>query len=317
MFSFVNFLQSILRKLQKNKGVWFTILTVASVVGVLVSISLMNIMTSDVSEKTYMKVHEVETTQLENILDSKYDSLLSIGGVVSIHPDVIANIKSKSDKSVNDLLTNIAKTINERVNIDPVLIRYYATDYTSTLAENTKYADLVMSTTTSISGIVVNSNGVRLIGITPVVDGNVTIGAIEVSQDIASLKNIFDNLGKEFAFILNKSQMVFVDLETKQGNTQDISDKYKIFFHKYNPQFFTNIRKIDLEKLQQKKYNITPNYYTTYEETVNINGKPIGLFIIGESSAEANSFVNITKNLISSVTTVALGLVISLILFMF
>ncbi len=317
MFSFINFLQSILRKLQKNKGVWFTILTVASVIGVLVSISLMNIMTTDVSKKTYMEVHEVEITQLDNILDTKYDSLLSMGGVIAMDPDVIANIKSKSDKSLNDRLSNIAKNINERVNIDPIIVRYYAKDYTSTLGENTKYADLVMSTTTSISGIVVDSNGIRLIGITPILDANVTIGAIEVSQDVASLRNTFESLGKEFAFILNKSQMVFIGLETKQGNTQDISEKYKIFFHKYNPQFFTNIRKINLEKLQQTKYNITPSYYTTYEEAVNINGKPIGLFIIGESAQEANSFVNITKNLISSVTTVALGLVISLILFMF
>ena len=258
MFSFINFLQSILRRLKKNKGLWFTLLTVFSVMGVLISISLMNMMTTDVSEKTYMRVHEVETTQLENILDAKYDSLLSIGGVISLNPDVKANIKSKSDKSLNDILDTVAKTINERVNIDPILVRYYSSKYASSLGENTKYADLVMSTTTSISGIVVNSNGVRMIGITPVVDGNVTIGAIEVSQDIASLKNLFEDLGKEFTFLLDKSQMVFISLETKQGNTQDISDKYKIFFHKYNPQFFTKVREINLEQLQQEKYNISP-----------------------------------------------------------
>jgi hypothetical protein len=108
-----------------------------------------------------------------------------------------------------------------------------------------------------------------------------------------------------------------MDLETKQGMTQDINDKYKIFFHKYNPQFFTNIRKIDLEVLQREKYSVNDSYYTTYDETVDINGKAIGLFMIGEEASSANSFVNITKNLISSVTTVALGLVISLILFMF
>ncbi len=317
MFSFINFLQSILRKLQKNKGVWFTVLTVSSIMGVLISISLMNMMTSDVSHKTYLQVHRVDTNQLDNLLDNKYDTLLAIGGVISIHPDIVANIKSQSDKSLNDFLEASAKTINDRVNIDPLQVRYYAKDFEASQSENFKYAELVIDTTTSITGLVVNSNGIRIIGITPVVDGNVTIGAIEVSQDVSSIRDQFEQVGKEFLFILNKSQLVFLGLGTKQGNLQDIDDKYKIFFHKYNSQFYTVLQGIDLDVLQREKYDVGSKFYTTYDEAVDINGKPIGLFILGESSKGANSFVNITKNLISSVTTVALGLVISLILFMF
>jgi len=317
MFSFINFIQSIISKLKKNKGVWFTVLTIASVIGVLTSITLMNIMTSDVAKKTYLEVHRVDTTQLQNVLDTRYDSLLSIGGIIAIHPDIIANIKTQSDQSVNDLLDKAKNTINDRVNLDSIGVNYYAKEYKSTRSENATYADLVINTSTSITGIVVNSNGVRLIGITPIKDGNVTVGAIEVSQDLTAVKNAFDRLGKEFSFILDKSQLVFMDLETKQGMTQDIDDQYKIFFHKYNPRFFTNIRKIPLDHLQREKYFVDDNYYTTYDETVDINGKTIGLFMIGEQAGSANSFVNITKNLIGSVTTVALGLVISLILFMF
>lgn len=317
MFSFINFIQSILSKLKKNKGLWFTLLTVASVIGVLTSITLMNIMTSDVAKKTYLEVHRVDTTELNNVLDSRYDSLLAVGGVLAIHPDIVANIKTKSDKSINDLLEKAKTTINDRVNLDPINVNYYASDYKSTLSQNETYAELVMNTQTSVTGIVVNADGVRLIAISPIVDANKTIGAIEVSQSIHSIKNAFDRLGKEFVFILDKSQLVFMDLETKQGMTQDIDDKYKIFFHNYNPQFFTNLRKIDLDLLQREKYSVDDSYYTTVDETVDIDGKSIGLFMIGEEAGTANSFVNITKNLIGSVTTVALGLVISLILFMF
>lgn len=317
MFSFVKFIQSILSRLKKNKGLWFTILTVSSVFGVLISISLMNMMTSDVANKTYLQTHRVETIQLQNALESRYDSLLSIGGVVAIHPDVIANIRTKSDKSINDILKTAQKTINDRVNIEPIAIRYYASDYKSTESENEKYAALVMETKTSITGIVINSSGLRIVAITPVEDNNATIGAIEISQDIVVVKNDFEKLGKEFVYILDKAQLVFMSLGTKQGNLQDIDEKYKIFYHKYDAQFYTNLRDINLDQLQREKYFIDDRYYTTVDEAVDIDGKIVGLFVIGESSKEANSFVNITKNLISSVTTVALGLVISLILFMF
>jgi hypothetical protein len=317
MFSFINFIQSILKNLKQNKGLWFTILTISSVAGVLISISLINMMTKDVAHKTYMQVHRVDTTQLSNLLDAEYDTLLAIGGIISIHPDVIANIKSKSDKSTNDILKNIQTTINEKVNIEAVALHYYAKDYKATESENQEYADVVIDTQTSITGIVINLSGPRIITLMPIVDANTTIGAIEVSQDVSVLRNSFEKMGKEFAFVLNKSQLVFIDLENKQGMMQDIDENYKIFFHKYNPQFFTNIQKIDLEKLQQQKYIDGSSFFTTYDEAVDVNGKNIGLFIIGESSEQTDSFVHITQSLISSITTVALGLVISLILFMF
>jgi hypothetical protein len=317
MFSLVNLIQSILSKLKKNKGLWFTILTVSSVIGVLTSITLMNIMTNDVAKKTYLEVHRVDSIQLQNTLDMHYDSLLSIGGVIAIHPDLIANIKTQSDKSVNDLLGMAKATINQRVNIDPIEIAYYAKTYKSTNAQNNAYAELVINSQTSITGIAINTTGARLIAITPIVENNETVGAIEISQDIKAIKGTFDRLGKEFVFILDKSQLVFMDLEAKQGMTQDIDEKYKIFFHDYSSQFYTNLRKINIEVLLREKYSIDESYYTTVDEAVDINGKSIGLFIIGEEASSANSFVNITKNLISSVTTVALGLVISLILFMF
>lgn len=317
MFSFLKFIQSIANRLKKNKGLWFTILTVLSVLGIFISITLINTMTTNVADKIYMKVHRDSANFLENALETHYDSLLSVGGVVAIYPQIIQNIKTKSDKSINDILMQAQQSINSRVNIDPVKLNYYATSYKATKSENFKYANLAMETSTSVTGIVVNKEGVRIIAITPVMDANKTIGAIEVSQSIVTLKNDFEKAGKEFAFILDKSQLVFIDLVYKQGMLQDINDQYKIFFHNYNSQFYTSFKKVNLDLLQRKKYFVNNLYYITYDNATDIDGKEVGLFIIGESTKNANSFVNITKNLISSVTTVAIGLVISLILFMF
>jgi len=317
MFSFVKFLQSILNRVKKNKGLWFTLLTVASVLGIFISMSLINIMSRDVEHKTYIHVHKNISQQLENILSTQYDYLLSVGGVIAIHPDIIANIKTQSDQSINDLLVKSQKTINDRVHDNPILIHYYAKDFKASGSENFKYANVVMETQTSITGVVINSIGTRVVAITPVIENNNSIGAIEISQGITVVKNSFERLGKEFAFIVDKSQLTFMSLETKQGMTQDIDDKYKIFFHDYNPKYYTDIRKINLEKLQVEKYFVDEYYYTTVDEAIDIDGKKIGLFVIGESVQDTNSFVTITKNLINSITMVALGLVISLILFMF
>lgn len=317
MFSFLNFIQSILKRIKRNKGLWFTVLTVLSTLGIAISMFLINYMSSNVAYKTYIKVHHVNSTHLETILDEKYDTLLSIGNILAIHPDIIANIKSKSDKSINSYLKKAQKTINSSTNIDPIIVHYYAKDFKASGSENFKYADVAMSSQTSITGVVVNKNGTRVMVITPIMDNNTTIGAIEVSQDISTLRNSFEKFGKDFVFLIDKSQLAFIDLKYKQGMLEDINDRYKVFFHDYNSLFYTYLTHIDLGELVHNKFHVDKSYYIDTVETVDIDGKIIGLYVIGEQGDQKDSFVNITQDLIKSVTTVALGLVISLILFMF
>ncbi|MBD3793138.1 MAG: hypothetical protein IE889_03120 [Campylobacterales bacterium] len=317
MFSFINLLQSLANRMKKNKGLWFTMLTLLSTVGIILSMFLINYMSSNVAHKIYMKIHRVNATHLENILDQKYDTLLSISDILAIQPEIAANIKSKSDKSINNYLESVQTTINKTLGSDPVLVHYYAKDFTATKSENFKYANIVMASQTSISGIVVNKIGTRIIVMTPVMDNNETIGVIELSQDISSVKNDFAKFGKDFVFLIDKSQLPFIDLSFKQGMLEDINEQLKIFFHQYDAGFYTYLTHIDFVQLNQDKFHVDKSYYIDTTEALDIDGKNIGQFVIGERGAQEDSFVTITQDLIKSVTTVALGLVISLILFMF
>ena len=317
MFSFVKSLQSLKNFLQSKKWLWFTVLTVGSAAGVFISMLFINSMTKDVAHQTYMEEHRLDSNLLYGFLTARYDSLLSVGSMVAINGEIATRITEKADKTLNQLLSDSAKNINEKTNISPIKLKYYAVDYLASKSENIEFANLVMTSNQNISGIVINKDGVRLIGITPVQDGNKTIGAIEVSQSIHSLKLDFERLGKEFIFILNKNQLVFIDIEHKNDTYNDIDDTYKVAFHEYDSKFYVNLQKLDIDTIVENKYNNNPSFYTTYDETIDLNGREVGLFFIGESSDNASSFVQITKNMINSVTTVALGLVISLILFMF
>ncbi|MFT7860740.1 MAG: hypothetical protein ABXS93_07370, partial [Sulfurimonas sp.] len=138
MFSFINFIQSLIKKMKQNKGLWFTTLTLVSTFGILASMFLINYMSNNVAQKIYMKVHRVNSTHLENILDQKYDTLLSISEVIAIQPDITANINSKSDKSINDYLETAQETINKTLGSDPVMVHYYAKEFKASKSENFK-----------------------------------------------------------------------------------------------------------------------------------------------------------------------------------
>jgi len=317
MFSFVKMLHSIKDLIKRKKWLWFTFLSFGSAAGVLVSMLFINSMTNDVAKQTFMEEHRLEGNLLYGYMTARYDNLLSIGNILSMNPKVISNINDKADKTLNDYLIKTTKNINDHAHIAPILIKYYAKDYKATRSQNYEFSDLVISSKQNITGLVVNKDGVRLAAITPVMDKKKVIGALEISQSIHALKGDFERIGKEFVFVLNKNQLVFLDIAHKTDVYSDIDETYKVAFHNYDSKFYLNLQDLSVEALEEQKFVNNQSYYTTYNETIDLNGRKIGLFVMGESSQNANSFVSITKNMINSVTLVALGLVISLILFMF
>ena len=53
MFSFIKAIQNLLGELKKRKGLWFTTLTILSIIGILTSMHLLTSMTSNIAEKVY------------------------------------------------------------------------------------------------------------------------------------------------------------------------------------------------------------------------------------------------------------------------
>ena len=65
------------------------------------------------------------------------------------------------------------------------------------------------------------------------------------------------------------------------------------------------------------KYTVTEGHYLTFENVVDLNGVNIGAVVMGEKIDKSTSFLNITEKLANQVIMVALGLIVSMLLFMF
>jgi len=317
MFSFIKWIQATLSLVKRNKGLWFTALTTLSTMGILISIYIINTMTANVAHETYLEERRVDVSQLDSLIFSYYDNLLNYGSIISINRELIQGLQTKDSKKINKLLTKITKTINANADISPLTLRFYAKNYEVEGNQNIDIAKMTIETGQSASGIVVNRDGVKILGMVPVMENNVSIGALEVTQSIHVLKDEFEIRGKEFTFILARTQLVFLDLEHKSGNYKEINDDFSVSFHEYDSSFYLNVSKLNFDNLRLEKYINNAEFYTTYDDVYDIQGVPIGMALIGEDADSSNSFVKITKNMINSVTTVALGLIISLILFMF
>jgi len=68
--------------------------------------------------------------------------------------------------------------------------------------------------------------------------------------------------------------------------------------------------------LKKKGYLKSHDYYYTAVNLFDVEGNEIGLILISEK-IDDNSLVKLVKNLVNNVTMVALGLIVSMILFLF
>ena len=320
MFSFIKMLQAYISRLSKHRGLWFTTISIVSTSGILITMYFITTMTNDVAERTSLEQRRVDVGNLQAFYLNKYNYLVSISSIISNRPDVIKTLKQTDYKEKMSTLTNdIELSINDTVPASKITIDYYKKGENVDESENRDLVRTVLETNEQISGITVNHNGVVILGLTPVYDkdANATIGVIQVGTSIHSLKDDFVAINREFAFVVDKRQMVFMDLEHKSGNYQDVNEKYKIAYHNYDTSFYMKVGDLDFKELFEKKYMTNKFYYFTYDEVVDINGRVIGLAFIGQDAKDAKSFIAITKSMIDNITTIALGLVISLILFMF
>ena len=114
--------------------------------------------------------------------------------------------------------------------------------------------------------------------------------------------------------------LLSLSLEEKADKYKEVNEDYTLKYVEYDTNFATTISGIDpvkFEKFKQLGYTLDENYFRVAKKITDINGVDVGFMVAGESIDASGGFVNIAGDMTNTVTTVALGLVISIILFLF
>ena len=69
MFSFIKALQNFFSNLKKKKGLWFTTLTVLSIIGISVSMYLLSNMTTSIAKEVYINMSSNYINNLDNKIE--------------------------------------------------------------------------------------------------------------------------------------------------------------------------------------------------------------------------------------------------------
>ena len=317
MFSLIKKLQALLSKLKKNKGLWFTAITTVSIIGIILFMYMILTMTGGVKEKVYQAESKKYKTKLNIILNNKRELFKEISKAFMINNNLLTAI----EKNKKNKLIQITKKINQKYkkkDFQSIIVNFFPIKDTKSVLRNT--IALVLRSKSEVFGIEVQPDGVFITLITPIMKNGNFIGLTEIKQSIHSLKKDFLDSNQKFLFLLDKKMLIKISLKAKSGRYKDVVKNYIVYYGAYSSRFYSKIKENgeDIFSAELKKgYGADGAYYRTYKKTTDINGADIGLFVLGERVEENEGFVNIANNIIKTVAMTSLGLVVSIMLFMF
>jgi hypothetical protein len=306
MFSFIKWFEAKWQEIKGNKGLWFTLLTVFSLIGIFISLYFVNFLVSDVAKKTYENQKDHYLIESKVLLESYEKSVLTLATAIGLDTNIQMLFQSE-DENKTDKLTMVAANYTQKFaevrQSDDIFVHF-------------TYIDKLVDTKI-INGLKVNPDGVSITAALPLSEkGRVRFG-IEVNQDIEVLRRHYNKEKKEFVILLDRGAVSQIDMTLQKSSFITLFDRYYVNHKKYNHEFIQDIAQADLKQMLKAGYVKDLNYFYVVKKAYDYDGQEIGLIIIGEKISDKNSFVNLIKNLVNSVTIVALGLIVSMILFLF
>ena len=307
MFSFIKWFEAKWQEIKGNKGLWFTLLTLFSLVGIFISLYFVNFLVSDVAEKTYENQKDHYLLESKVVLETHHKSILTlataIGRDATIHTLFASDDENKSAKLTAiaaDLTQQFAQVRNE----NDIFVHF-------------TYADKLLDKKI-VNGLKVSPEGVQITAQLPLAEKEKVRLGVAVDQDISALRDYYRKEKKVFALLLDRGAYSQIDPAVRKKRYRAIlNDLYYIDTKKFDAEFIQDLAQADLKQMKKQGYVKDMHYFFVVRKAYAWDGQEIGLIAVGEKISEKNSFVNLIKNLVNSVTIVALGLIVSMILFLF
>ena len=317
MFSFIKKLQEILSRLKKNKGLFFTTLSLLSISGIVMFMYLIMTMTSGIKKDVYVSLAHNSDKSIENLLTSNKELYSNISKIVTSQVDVQSAIKLANQEEISFFEKKYNRLFSERKKY-PIIFKFYPSLNTKSNYRNT--INSLIRSKSEVYGIEVQATGVYVTLIKPILNKGNFIGLIEVKQSIHSVKKYYELKDSVFMFMMNKKMLVKLSLKAKTGKFKNVVSQYVVKQGNYSSRFYSTLSDMDDKTFKQSlkvKYDSDDKYFRSYKQVTDINGLDIGLFVFADRTEKNDGFVSLVDKMVKSVTYVSLGLVISILLFMF
>ena len=317
MFSLIKKIQELFSRLQSNKGLFFTILSFISVTGIILFMYLIMTMTGSIKKEVYTSIANNSAQSIEGVMKSNQDLYNNLSKIVISQDDVLAALKSTNKNDISTLEKKYNKLFDNKTKY-PIMFNFYSNLITTSNYRNT--INSLLRSKSGLYGIEVQASGVYITYIEPIFIQNKFLGLVEIKQSVHSIKKFYKMKDSLFMFMMNKKMLIKLSLKVKTGKFKSVVSQYIVKQGHYSSRFYSTLSDMDEKTFKQSlklKYDSDDKYFRSYKQVTDVNGLDIGLFVFADRVEKNDSFVSLVDKMVKSVTYVSLGLVISILLFMF
>jgi hypothetical protein len=298
-------LESFVSKIKSNKGLWFTLLSILSVFGIFISLYFVSYLVEDVADKTYERQKKQYTTSVKTDIMFNKDFVLAIATMTKNSRSVLDNF-NKVDENSTDNLTSISNELSSLINQN--LAR---SDIKIEFIKTPKQIKPKV-----INGIVAQENGTYFISQMPLAQNDTSYLQVSVKQSINILTKMYKDESRDLIYLLNNSSSNRLDSLLAKKSYVKINNNYIANSKVYSKDLINMLQNMDYKEIHSKGYTKNQDMFFVSKKVFDVDGKEIGLIVIAEK-IDDNSLIKLVKNLVNNVTMVALGLIVSMILFLF
>ena len=317
MFSLFKLFQKLIENLKSKKGLWFTILAIGSVVGIFLSLYVLTHMTESSSKEVYQSISSNYNKAYRNRLAKKEETFKRVFLTMKIDEQFMTSIENNNIVDVDNTIGNFNEIFKEAgfpsFNVEFYPVRNQVNQYRNSVNN-------VINSKAKGFGIEVLLDGIFLIYLEPIVKDDEVIGVIELKEELHELKTEYLKEDLIFVFLLEEKMLNKLSIKARNGRYREVVPQIHVEELRYNGQFFAKIieaGKDEYKNMLEIGYSVDDTFFRAAQKVSDINGNVIGTVVLGETVDGSGAFVNIVDNMTKTVTTVALGLVISILLFMF
>lgn len=277
---------------------------------------LLSNMTTSIAKEVYINMSSTYINNLEDKIEDKKNEYKRIILGLQTNDTFKDNLNNKL--VIDSILENYNKNLSE-MGFGQITLSFYS--ITNQVNQYKSIVNTVISRKTSSFGFEVLGDGPNIVYLFPIIIDSSVVGVVEIKENIISLKNDIERSKQTiFLFLLQEKMMNNLSDDLKNRRYRLIVDGLRVEEQKYDSSLVSNVAEGGQEEIKELKNNgylVNDVYFKTYKEVVDVNGVTIGYIIMAEKVQGSNGFVNIVDNMTKSVTLVSLGLVISILLFMF
>ena len=285
------------------------LIVLIAVVALVSSFIILNWFANQATEEVYSKTQKELQSFSKNRIAATLDVGISNSIALSSNADLIVALGEEDRDLAYELFSSVSENYKNNTSYKDMKIHLHtaglisflrvwaSNEYGDDLSESRKSIVEVKKTGKPVNGFEIDESGLSIHSVVPINDpgrlGDSYIGSLELIQRVNSIAKLFNKSKDTFLLLMDPALSIDKSMKVKKFQKYIISQEF------IDKKVLADAKNVSMDELIKKGHTASDNYFYTYENIKDFQGKKIGLALIARPLSIVNKEIDNAKALIN------------------